>query len=656
MLVNFFVAQATKSEFIKSLFTLDHDVFGKTHYRNVYEDEEKQKFFEIGNNKKVPFEELTVGQLAGHIARKGKFESDISNLWKVDVDKSKLNPGSTKEDIEKLGGESMEFEYDFIYYFRENYKPTRNKIHIVAVIATTTTGPSQQGAEQGPNWNDPSSIYEWIKQSFTLNRGRNRLVESFGATFELLQRKDTIDTLWNDIPSEQLNGIVNRFEIRESDDKTDNPIPILAGGPGIGKSRFLDEIERLLKQCDKGSSNKDLCDAIANMVVINVTYGNASSTDTIDLKAGGPASFAMRILFEYFRPHRTYDEDSIKIGKSLDLFDDKYFTCHPYFRICIGDLGGHVKSLEYFYRKFEEYLEQCERNPYQVKIEDVIISVKCTIESKYQLSLNSKWLKEPLTKAILGIPVDKYDVIKIGENEMSYQELSSKGVVNLFDYYEPMYWQNFEDFNAKFWALRLSLFRLLGYKKIKLGELLNGAKFSRGFPEEAEIVLPEDTKLCKLRHGYPATETNENKNMNGMEESFRCYTKLDCLKNEDIKNEKYMDFVFLNAPGAPWDVFNFLNYESSETGIFCVARQIKYTNIETMIIDQDSFNDEYERVSKAIKDVPIDNWALLFLTNAESRESLNITCKNNSALVSRKQFQDFYGFTYASRAQFASVS
>ncbi|GBC01453.1 hypothetical protein RclHR1_00420015 [Rhizophagus clarus] len=219
-----------------------------------------------------------------------------------------------------------------------------------------------------------------------------------------------------------------------------------------------------------------------------------------------------------------------------------------------------------------------------------------------------------------------------------------------------MYWQNFEDFNAKFWALRLSLFRLLGYKKIKLGELLNGAKFSRGFPEEAEIVLPEDTKLCKLRHGYPATETNENKNMNGMEESFRCYTKLDCLKNEDIKNEKYMDFVFLNAPGAPWDVFNFLNYESSETGIFCVARQIKYTNIETMIIDQDSFNDEYERVSKAIKDVPIDNWALLFLTNAESRESLNITCKNNSALVSRKQFQDFYGFTYASRAQFASVS
>ncbi|GBC07212.1 hypothetical protein RclHR1_07310004 [Rhizophagus clarus] len=115
-----------------------------------------------------------------------------------------------------------------------------------------------------------------------------------------------------------------------------------------------------------------------------------------------------------------------------------------------------------------------------------------------------------------------------------------------------------------------------------------------------------------------------------------------------------MNFVFLNAPGAPWDVFSFHNYESSETGIFCVAQQIKYTNVETletMIIDQDSFNDEYE------KDVPIDDWALLFLIIAESKESLNIKCKNNSALVSRKQFQDFYGFTYASsRAQFASAN
>ncbi|GES77815.1 hypothetical protein GLOIN_2v1497389 [Rhizophagus clarus] len=90
----------------------------------VYEDKDRQKFFEFQ-----------------------KFE--VSKLWKVDVDKSKLNPGSTYNDIEELGGVSMEFEYDFIDYFQEDYKPTRKKIYIVAVVTTTTTvGSSQQGISQ----------------------------------------------------------------------------------------------------------------------------------------------------------------------------------------------------------------------------------------------------------------------------------------------------------------------------------------------------------------------------------------------------------------------------------------------------------------------------------------------------------------------------
>ena len=85
--------------------------------------------------------------------------------------------------------------------------------------------------------------------------------------------------------------------------------------------------------------------------------------------------------------------------------------------------------------------------------------------------------------------------------------------------------------------------------------------------------------------------------MNEMEESLRVYTSLDCLRDEDV--EKCMDYVFLNAPGAPWDVFGFLKYINNESsGILCVAQQIKYTNIgvlEPMIIDQDSFDDEYKR-------------------------------------------------------------
>jgi hypothetical protein len=100
-----------------------------------YEDKDKQKFFEFDNNKKVPFEKLKVGQLAELISHKGKFEADILNLWKVDVDKSKIN---TEDDIKENGGVFMEFEQKFERYFKADCKLTDN-IHIIAVVATTIT-------------------------------------------------------------------------------------------------------------------------------------------------------------------------------------------------------------------------------------------------------------------------------------------------------------------------------------------------------------------------------------------------------------------------------------------------------------------------------------------------------------------------------------
>ena len=51
--------------------------------------------------------------------------------------------------------------------------------------------------------------------------------------------------------------------------------------------------------------------------------------------------------------------------------------------------------------------------------------------------------------------------------------------------------------------------------------------------------------------------------------------------------------------------------------------------------------------------VPAEKWVFLFLTNAKAK-SLNINNTKNSALVTEKEFLDFYGHTYASRAQFAS--
>ncbi|GBC24289.2 hypothetical protein GLOIN_2v1773659 [Rhizophagus irregularis DAOM 181602=DAOM 197198] len=76
-----------------------------------------------------------------------------------------------------------------------------------------------------------------------------QLVKTFGKDFELHQREDTIDTLWNG--STTIFGIKRRFEHRNVDDKYFHSIPVLAGGP-----EFLDEIERSLRHCINESDKK----------------------------------------------------------------------------------------------------------------------------------------------------------------------------------------------------------------------------------------------------------------------------------------------------------------------------------------------------------------------------------------------------------------
>ncbi|CAB4430509.1 unnamed protein product [Rhizophagus irregularis] len=674
-----FNCSVLSNETLKSLNEFSVNIFKK----------DNEIFTDLGNNR-YDIEKFKVDHLKDYICKVTNSDKHATRLWKVNV----VDEVGIKE---KLKDENeMKPRLLFSDYFQDELSgkaefPVTN-IHI---ISTTSTGPSQQGVPQGPNWNDPSSIYEWLQQ-FIFNRSRNRLVRTFGKDFKFYGRDHAIETLWK------------------------------AGGPGTGKSRFLDEIERLLKQCADESDDEKIRDAFTNIVVINTVYGMdlllqvlSTALQVVYLDKMGKGNDTLLVLVlgidefnslhddnkeawpleQYITgsmhkplhiPLYLLDEDqSIEIGKTMKLFDDKYSKLHPYFRLGIGDIGGHVRSLERFYEDFTRESEIHNKNPYKVKIGDIMNGVKHGIKNEYNLIKHSKWLSEVLAKAILGLQVNKEDEIIFEDKPTSYQDLSSMGIISLvldpktdryyiqipylwasiiveysdhpgmecwksmLEYDEPMYYANFEDFNARFWALRLSLFRLLGYEKIELGNLLKGAKLSRDFPVEIEVILPKDINLCKLRHRYPVTETNKDKKVNEMRESFRCYTVLDLLNNQDI--EKYMDCVFLNAKGAPWDVFSLLRYHN-DSKVLWVTEQVKISEteaLEPMIITQKIFDEEHTKVSDAINE---DNWILLFLTNAEAEGILSIKCKKNSALVSRKQFKGFYGYTHASRAQFASTN
>ena len=79
------------------------------------------------------------------------------------------------------------------------------------------------------------------------------------------------------------------------------------------------------------------------------------------------------------------------------------------------------------------------------------------------------------------------------------------------------------------------------------------------------------------------------------------YITLDYLKNDCIN--EYMGHVFLNAPGAPFDVFGFfdINIEKHEHKTLFLGEQVKLSDTEavtpiTMIIDQKLFDEEHRKV------------------------------------------------------------
>ncbi|KAF9915519.1 hypothetical protein BX616_005998 [Lobosporangium transversale] len=167
------------------------------------------------------------------------------------------------------------------------------------------------------NMNDPSA----------LNKLRYVLVTSFGSEFPLRRREETLHVLWGGNPCRK--GVFGRFKNRSNDDKSLHPIPFLACGPGTGKSRFLQFLGGVLREMANSCGDQSVESAFSNMVSINITYGSDTAASQFDVKTGGEASIAVRLLYEYFintkdsgiKPKVDFDSFLQKGGvEQLDLY------------------------------------------------------------------------------------------------------------------------------------------------------------------------------------------------------------------------------------------------------------------------------------------------------------------------------------------------
>jgi len=107
-----------------------------------------------------------------------------------------------------------------------------------------------------------------------------KIIGPFGLQFPLINRESTIKFLQDQIQNHLLDS---------STDRKFHPIPVLAGCPGIGKSRILQELPKILKDT---SNYKEI-------ISILITYQNGNGPTDYDRKYP-VAAFCWRMLHYYF--------------------------------------------------------------------------------------------------------------------------------------------------------------------------------------------------------------------------------------------------------------------------------------------------------------------------------------------------------------------
>ena len=284
---------------------------------------------------------------------------------------------------------------------------------------------------------------------------------------------------------------------------------------------------------------------------------------------------------------------------------------------------------------------------------------------------------------------------QVGKSPITYKELRSAGILNL-QHYEGKYlvripylwtialvdaandtnpqnsswrfwykfvnpkvdirWEDFEEFVMQFWALRISLYSYLGRRTIRLKELFRGAELSSDFPNiEVEIPNYADISVHGLMDQFP-------KALNAEDRQGVPLTKI---------HEQY-NRVFVNGRSGPVDghwicrVLDgpnlFVGFqmklaeEQNSKSLSNVSSQLIAKEVDN-IITTATFLNQDDRVHQI---------GFALISNRHRSRKLAIPKieyddKNGEkkrvyiAVVHRENFKEFFGYTFAGRAQFSGT-
>ncbi|CAG8442039.1 10417_t:CDS:2 [Acaulospora morrowiae] len=525
------------------------------------------------------------------------------------------------------------------------------------------------------NLENPHSILAWIQNySPTGVTGAKPalLVESFGAQFTLCGRENTINTLWYGNRANSY-GILSRFRnycsANPKKDRNFHPIPFLGCGPGTGKSRFLQEICNIIHEKVQLSNDNKVKSILGEAIFLNITYGNGSAFSDFDVDIGAEASLALRILYTYFvhgdesmpynlfarnigknakqlglsvilraiyenkcrgnmrklaiivgidEVNKLYDINreafrclvaSIVITKSMhqalqlplelldtshmlliacDLgFDENFIYQNNLFKRIIADIGGQVRALEIFY---ELIWGEAKTNKLEdIDLVDIMHLLEERLHSRYDFKTFASQITPVLANAILERSVDENDV--------------------------------------------------LGYKTIKLKELLKGALYS-DVDMDVNVDIPDynSVRVHYLSKRYPFDDTILDFNSQLCEISH----------NDNNK-------IYKNGEGAACDGFSFLIINCKQPML--LALQMKWRDLESenpQKINDKLISNEYNKVKNLARKIGLDNWLLIILSNCSGTFNKTLL-PTRCAIVDKNNFIKFYGKIYSSRAQFTAA-